>query len=89
MSKGLTPQQELIYRFIFEHTMREGFQPSMRELQLHFDLGSPNGTMCHMRALQKKGYIRLSNGLSRANRFLRCPDGSVFEGFVCKEKAVE
>jgi repressor LexA len=84
MSKGLTPQQELIYRFIFEHTMREGFQPSMRELQLHFDLNSPNGTMCHMKALQKKGYIRLGRGQSRANRFLKTPDGESFTGFVCK-----
>jgi SOS-response transcriptional repressor LexA len=84
MSKELTRQQELVFRWIFESTMRNGYQPSMRELQLHFDLSSPNGTMCHMRALQKKGYIRLGKGQSRANRFLRCPDGSKFCGFICK-----
>jgi repressor LexA len=88
VSKELTRQQELVYRWIFEMTMRNGYQPSMRELQLNFDLSSPNGTMCHMRALQKKGYVRLGKGQSRATRFLKTPEGRPFEGFVCKGPAV-
>jgi repressor LexA len=85
VSKELTPTQGMIYEYIFEHAMREGFQPSMRELQAHFGFNSPSATICHMKALQKKGYIMLGGGQSRANRFLLCPDGSKFCGFICKE----
>jgi repressor LexA len=89
VSKELTWRQEQVYRWIFEETMRRGFQPSLMEVADHFGWGNRTATHCHVVALRLKGYIGPGTNESRALRLLRCPDGSVFTGFVCKEKAAE
>ena len=38
----------------------------MREIGDHFDISSPNGVMCHLRALEKKGLITREPNMSRA-----------------------
>ena len=66
-SKGeaMTERQESILRFILEVVLNEGYQPSYREIMDRFDIKSPNGVACHIRALKKKGYLGESRG-SRA-----------------------
>jgi SOS-response transcriptional repressor LexA len=89
MKDGLTLKQERVFRWIFEETMRRGFQPSFIEVAEHFGWTNRNATQCHVNALRLKGYVGASTSESRALRLLRKPDGSEFTGFVCKEKAVE
>lgn len=84
MSKELTRQQERVFHFIFERTMRDGYQPSFVEVAEHFGWGNRTATHCHVVALRLKGYIGPGTNESRALRLLRCPDGSKFCGFVCK-----
>jgi repressor LexA len=53
----LTTKQEKIYNFIRKHIEMKGFPPAIRDICEAFRISSPNGVMCHLKALQKKGYI--------------------------------
>lgn len=54
---ALTDKQELIYNYIRNHIEDKGFPPAIRDICDAFSISSPNGVMCHLKALQKKGYI--------------------------------
>ena len=41
-------------------------RPTVREIGEQFGIKSPNGVMCHLRALERKGLIRRSPNKSRA-----------------------
>jgi repressor LexA len=53
----MTAKQEAIYHFIRKHIETKGFPPAIRDICDEFGISSPNGVMCHLKALQKKGYI--------------------------------
>jgi repressor LexA len=53
----LTPKQQKIYNFIRKHIETKGYPPAIRDICDEFGISSPNGVMCHLKALQKKGYI--------------------------------
>jgi repressor LexA len=54
----LTTKQEKIYNFIRKHIENKGYPPAIRDICEAFRISSPNGVMCHLKALQKKGYIK-------------------------------
>jgi repressor LexA len=54
---ALTPKQQKIFHFIRKYIEENGYPPAIRDIGKAFDIVSPNGVMCHLRALQKKGYI--------------------------------
>lgn len=62
----LTHRQQSVYEFIRERILHRGYGPTVREIGDRFDIKSPNGVMCHLRALEKKGLIRRSPNKSRA-----------------------
>ena len=51
----LTPRQKEIYDFIRDKIESRGYGPTVREIGLAFKIQSPNGVMCHLKALEKKG----------------------------------
>jgi len=53
----LTSKQQEIYAFIRHYITENGYPPAIRDIGRAFDIKSPNGVMCHLKALQKKGYI--------------------------------
>ncbi|OWK43601.1 transcriptional repressor LexA [Fimbriiglobus ruber] len=53
----LTPKQLEIFNFIRKYIEEHGYPPAIRDIGRAFDIVSPNGVMCHLRALQKKGHI--------------------------------
>jgi len=63
--KPLTKRQKEILRFISEHIESVGFPPTRNELSKHFGFRSPNAAESHLRALQRKGVIRIKAGRSR------------------------
>lgn len=69
----LTPRQREIYRFIREKIQSRGYGPTVREIGTQFDIKSPNGVMCHLKALQKKGLIQREPNMSRAIQLLQDP----------------
>lgn len=62
----LTKRQQEIYDFIENQIANRGFPPTVREIGAHFKISSPNGVMCHLKALEKKGLITRENHASRA-----------------------
>jgi repressor LexA len=53
----LTDTQKRIFDFILKYIEQNGYPPAIRDIGDEFGIKSPNGVMCHLRALQKKGYI--------------------------------
>ncbi|TWT55796.1 LexA repressor [Thalassoglobus neptunius] len=64
----LTPRQQAIYEFIKDRIVNRGYGPTVREIGGNFGIKSPNGVMCHLKALEKKGLITREQNMSRAIR---------------------
>jgi repressor LexA len=62
----LTERQREIYEFIRDKIEGRGYGPTVREIGLEFDIKSPNGVMCHLKALQTKGLILREGFRARA-----------------------
>src|ERR1700682_1517119 len=74
----LTERQKEIYDFIEEKIEGRGYGPTVREIGLAFDIKSPNGVMCHLKALEKKGLIKRTGFQARAIQLIdprRLPAG--------------
>jgi repressor LexA len=82
----LTDRQRLVYVFIRDKIMNRGYGPTVREIGEHFQISSPNGVMCHLKALEKKGLIRRIPNKSRAIELTRAakrePTGLPLAGVV-------
>jgi len=61
---GLTPRQSQILKFL-KACDRQGRMPTVREIGDKFEIVSPNGVMCHLNALHKKGHIVRAENISR------------------------
>lgn len=70
---SLTPRQREIYQFIRKKIQGRGYGPTVREIGTEFGIRSPNGVMCHLKALQKKGLIHREPNMSRAIQLLDDP----------------
>ncbi|HAN96376.1 MAG TPA: repressor LexA [Planctomycetaceae bacterium] len=66
MLDRLTERQREVYHFIRELIQGRGYGPTIREIGDRFGFVSPNGVMCHLRALERKGLISRSPKKSRA-----------------------
>lgn len=62
----LTERQREVYEFIRERIRARGYGPTVREIGSQFEIASPNGVMCHLKALEKKGLITREPNMSRA-----------------------
>lgn len=71
----LTHRQREIYLFIRSKIQGRGYGPTVREIGNEFEIKSPNGVMCHLKALQKKGLIHREPNMSRAIQLLEDSPG--------------
>lgn len=71
--KTLTARQREILEYVCDFQVKNGFPPTVRELKLAFDIASPNGIVCHLRAMLKKGYLDSRTYRKRALRVLAPP----------------
>jgi len=62
----LTERQKQIYEFIRDKIETRGYGPTVREIGEAFNIKSPNGVMCHLKALEKKGLIKRDPNHARA-----------------------
>ncbi len=58
MLPPLTPRQKEIYDFLVKSIRERGFAPSIHEIGRRFKIASTNGVSDHLKALEKKGYVR-------------------------------
>jgi repressor LexA len=68
MPERLTDRQQEILDFITLSIGERGFPPTLREIGEHFGIRSTNGVNDHLKALEKKGYLRREDLKSRAMR---------------------
>jgi len=69
----MTKRQREVYEFIREKIHQRGYGPTVREIGQNFGISSPNGVMCHLKALEKKGLISREANMSRAIRLRTDP----------------
>ncbi|NUN49988.1 MAG: transcriptional repressor LexA [Candidatus Brocadiae bacterium] len=60
MRAHLTAKQQNIFNFLCQHVREHGYPPSYEEIAGEFDFASPNAVTGHLKALEKKGFIRRS-----------------------------
>jgi repressor LexA len=58
MPSALTDRQKAIYDFLLKTIREKGFAPSIPEIGKQFKIASTNGVSDHLKALERKGYIR-------------------------------
>ncbi|MFM7205776.1 MAG: transcriptional repressor LexA [Planctomycetaceae bacterium] len=61
-----TERQMEIYAFIRDKIHSRGYGPTVREIGQAFKIRSPNGVVCHLKALERKGLITRGKNMSRA-----------------------
>lgn len=67
--KELTDKQREIFTFIKDSIMDTGFPPTVREIGDRFEI-TVKGAYDHIKAVEKKGYIKCSQNKSRAIEIL-------------------
>ena len=60
----LTPRQKEIFDFVRAFIKERGYPPSVREIGEHFHI-YPRAVFDHLKALEKKGYLRRQGSMSR------------------------
>ncbi len=68
MAETLTDRQREVLEFVRVYIAERKYPPTVREIMDHFGLFSPNGVVCHLKALQKKFYIEWTQGIARSIR---------------------
>lgn len=58
MAIELTQRQRQIYDFLVKSIREKGYGPSIPEIGARFKIASTNGVSDHLKALERKGYIR-------------------------------
>jgi repressor LexA len=66
----LTPRQQEVYDLIKSHIEEKGWPPTIREIGGSVGIRSPNGVICHLKALVKKGMIETEDNMSRCIRLV-------------------
>lgn len=66
-TRPLTEKQREVYLFL-KRVITKGQPPTIREIGARFGIRSPNGVMCHLKALERKGLIVHSSRTSRGIR---------------------
>ena len=64
--QGLTARQEQTLDFICKSIEERGYPPTLREIGEYMGIRSTNGVNDHLRALERKGYLRREDMKSRA-----------------------
>jgi len=70
----LTERQKAVYEFVRDKIQNRGYGPTVREIGEHFGINSPNGVMCHLKALERKGLITRQPNMSRAIQLAELED---------------
>jgi repressor LexA len=72
--QGLTKRQAQTLDYIRQSIEERGYPPTLREIGEYMGIRSTNGVNDHLRALERKGYLRREDMKSRALRLVNEPD---------------
>ncbi len=76
-AKPLTRRQREVYEFVRAEIDRRGVAPSIREIAEDLGVSSTNAAAGHLKALQRKGRIKLLEKTSRGIVLTRRPAAKV------------
>jgi repressor LexA len=68
--QGLTKRQAQTLDFIRKSILERGYPPTLREIGEYMGIRSTNGVNDHLRALERKGYLRREDMKSRALKLI-------------------
>src|SRR5258706_4706819 len=74
--RGLQTRQAKTLDFIRRSIEERGYPPTLREIGESMGIRSTNGVNDHLRALERKGYLRREDMKSRALRVVDSPNGA-------------
>ncbi len=81
-SDELTLQQKKVLAFVTHCILVNTLAPTIREICQTFGFKSPNAANTHLRALQRKGYLKveevISRGITLAKPMILIRDGRVY-----------
>ena len=66
MKQQLTNRQAEVLEHIKQFIAKNGYPPSTRDVMELAGISSPNGAVCHLRALEAKGHIRRNERIARS-----------------------
>ncbi len=66
--QGLTGRQQMVLDYIRQSIVDRGYPPTLREIGARMGIRSTNGVNDHLRALERKGYLKREDMKSRALR---------------------
>lgn len=71
-AENLTRRQQQLLDYMVEHQQKTGLPPTIREMGAHLKINSPNGVMCHLRSLRRKGVVeKTGNNTSHSWRAVK------------------
>ena len=70
-TKELTLKQKQVLKFVFECIRSNQLPPTIREIAERFSFSSTGTVRDHLKALVKKGYLKIAEGKSRAIELVR------------------
>lgn len=76
---AITDRQAELLRFIAGYITENEVAPTIREMRKGMSLASESGIICHLHALEKKGYIKRQFGAARWLKVLRYPEAQTAE----------
>lgn len=85
--QGLTKRQEQTLDFIRRSIEERGYPPTLREIGEYMGIRSTNGVNDHLRALERKGYLRREDMKSRALKLVE--DAAPAPARASEEELVE
>lgn len=65
MRPEMTNRQRLVLKHVIRSIQKDGYPPTVSEIQAHFRFSSPNGVWSHLKALERKGYLSRRQGVAR------------------------
>lgn len=68
--KALTARQQQVYDLVRDHISQTGMPPTRAEIASQLGFRSPNAAEEHLKALARKGVIKIVSGASRGIRLL-------------------
>jgi len=77
--QGLTQRQAQTLDFIRQSITERGYPPTLREIGVYMGIRSTNGVNDHLRALERKGYLRREDMKSRALKLVEAAPTSTFK----------
>lgn len=64
----ITDRQREVYDWLVAYCETKGYSPTIREMCKAFGFNSPNGALCHLHPLRKRGWISWQENTSRTIR---------------------